>query len=227
MADATNFVCRSTASKTLGPPTLIFAKGILLSQNQKHTAHTNSPRHHTEKDSVSLYSTDNENSPLTSTTIMAESPKPEKRSKFGRFLGLMRTKRSPERESDSEVLSGADADPEKLPTSVAIAQDRLNKAGEKLKKKLPADLLASGDFEIKVSADVNSVADNIGSTLDTFMEQRDVEKSEQSHAREFITEWAKKTIPYIETGTTIANVEKPLDEQETDSARTLFHLRII
>jgi len=200
---------------------------------------------------------------------MAESPKPEKRSNFGRFLGLKRTKKSPEREGDSQALpkqvpadvprvplpivdegsnatvrslrptepltepvsttaqNKADADPEKLPTRVAIAQDRLNKAGEKLKKKLPADLLASGDFQIKVSADVNSVADNIGSTLDIFMEQRDVEKSEQSHAREFITEWAKKTIPYIETGTTIANVEKPLDEQETDSDRTLFHLRII
>jgi len=196
---------------------------------------------------------------------MAESLKPEKRSKFGRFLGLKRTKESPKREGDSQALpkqvpadvprvplpivdegnatvrsteplmepvsttaeNKADAYPEKLPTSVAIAQDRLNKAGEKLKKKLPADLLASGDFQIKVSADVNSVADNIGSTLHIFMEQRDVEKSEQSHARDFITEWAKKTIPYIETGTTIANVEKPLDEQETDSDRTLFHLRII
>src|SRR5579859_5879673 len=44
---------------------------------------------------------------------------------------------------DKNSAVNTDADGEKLPTSVAISQDRLNKAGEKLKAKLPADLLAS------------------------------------------------------------------------------------
>jgi len=106
----------------------------------------------------------------------------------------------------TKAAVNTDAGEEKLPIDVATAQERLNKAGEKLEKKLPADLLASSDFKIKASADVNSLADNIGSALVTFMEQRDVEKSEQSHARNLITEWVKKTIPFIETGLTIANV---------------------
>ena len=204
---------------------------------------------------------------------MAESSKPEKKSKFSRLLGSLTRchgrRRSSERKGDSHILPelapanvpnvspsiadqgvnatartpatqtpteltepvatgrgaesaaflNTDVDLEKLPKNVAIAHDRLNKAGEKLKKTLPADLLAIGDFEIKMSADVNSVADNIGSTLDTFMEQRHVEESEQSHARELITEWAKKTIPFIETGVSIAKVwcPTPLMNKETES----------
>jgi hypothetical protein len=79
-----------------------------------------------------------------------------------------------------------------LPTSVALAKERLNKAGEKLRKKIPQSILEGADFEIKASADVTSLADNIGSALVTMMDQRKVEKSKQSRARGFVVEWPRK-----------------------------------
>jgi hypothetical protein len=112
--------------------------------------------------------------------------------------------------------TAADAKQEELPASIAIAQDRLDKAGENLKKKLPADLLASVHFEVKASADINSLADDLGSALVAMLEQANVKKTEQSHARTLVTEWAKKTIPFVETGLTVANVLSRTLQQESD-----------
>lgn len=95
----------------------------------------------------------------------------------------------------------------KLPTSIAIANARLNEAGENLKQKIPEDILASSTFEIKPSADINSLANNIGSALVTMMDQRNIEKAKQSKVKTMITEWAKKTIPFVEKGLTIADVQ--------------------
>ena len=95
---------------------------------------------------------------------------------------------------------------ESLSTSLAIAKAQLNKAGENLKKEIPEEFLGNANFEIKASADIVSLGDNIGSALVTMMDQRNVEKSKQSLARRFVTQWARKTIPYIETGLTVANV---------------------
>ena len=58
---------------------------------------------------------------------------------------------------------------------VPIAHDFLHEIGEKLKK-LPSDLLASGDFEINSSADVNSLSENIGPAVMT-LKQRNVDRS--------------------------------------------------
>ena len=58
---------------------------------------------------------------------------------------------------------------------VPIAHDLLHEIGEKLKK-LPSDLLASGDFEINSSADVNSLSENIGPAVMT-LKQRNVDRS--------------------------------------------------
>ena len=190
-----------------------------------------------------------ENLPSTPSTTMESSPKPKTRSAFPFFSS---GKKSRSRKGHNEVppdppqagcepdagpadsSSPDDVQPEPWPpiahrqgATVVIAQDRLNNAGQRLKKKLPADLLGSGDFEIRASADVNSLADNIGATLVTFMDQRKIEQSVQSRARNLITEWAKKTIPFIETGLTIANVSKTRDQWQTDPDRTLFRLRII
>jgi hypothetical protein len=96
---------------------------------------------------------------------------------------------------------------EKLPRTVAVANTYLNEAVEKLKQKIPQDILASSTFEIKPSADINSLANNIGSALVTMMEQRNIEKAKQSNVKMMITEWAKKTIPFVEKGLTIANVQ--------------------
>jgi hypothetical protein len=96
---------------------------------------------------------------------------------------------------------------ETLPRSVVLAKERLHEAGEKLKKNIPQNSLEGVDFEIKASADVDAFAHNIGSALVAMMEKRKIEKSKQSHALGLVTEWAKKTIPFVETGLTIANVQ--------------------
>jgi hypothetical protein len=109
---------------------------------------------------------------------------------------------------ENNDTANTDMEGEMPPKDVAFAQKRLNEAAAKLEKNISAELLASRNFEIKGSADVNSLANNIGSALVMIMEQRDVEKPKQSHARDLVTEWAKKTIPFIETGLTVTNVRR-------------------
>jgi hypothetical protein len=95
---------------------------------------------------------------------------------------------------------------EGLPANIALAKDVLNKAGKKLSDKIPEDVRRDMNFEIKASADIDTLADNIGSVLVTMMADRQVEQSKQTHVQGLVTEWAKKTIPFVETGLTVANV---------------------
>ena len=97
----------------------------------------------------------------------------------------------------------------KLPTTVALANLVLDTAAEKLKKKLPAETWGITSCDIKPSADISSLAENIGTTLVTLMDKRNVEKSKQTRGQGMVIEWAKKTIPFVETGLTIANVPIP------------------
>jgi hypothetical protein len=90
---------------------------------------------------------------------------------------------------------------------IVLAKSWLNKAGEDLKNNIPPDILGSTNFEIKASADINSLADNIGLALVTMLDRRSIEKSRQTHFQGLVIEWAKKTIPFIETGLTVANVK--------------------
>lgn len=94
---------------------------------------------------------------------------------------------------------------EKLPASVALAKDRLNKAAEELQKKLPEDIERSTILEVEGGADINSLADDISSALVKMMEQRNVERSMEP-VQGFVIEWAKKTIPFIQMGLTIVKV---------------------
>jgi len=105
-----------------------------------------------------------------------------------------------------EAVRGALNSDEEDERGIALAKGRLNRAGEDLKNKIPPDILGSTNFEIKASADINSLADNIGLALVTMMDRRSIEKSRQKHFLGLVTEWAKKTIPFIETGLTVANV---------------------
>ena len=105
-----------------------------------------------------------------------------------------------------EDVRGALSSDEKDERDITLAKGRLNKAGEDLKNKIPPDILGSTNFEIKASADISSLADNIGLALVMMMDRRCIEKSRQTHFQGLVTEWAKKTIPFIETGLTVANV---------------------
>jgi len=105
-----------------------------------------------------------------------------------------------------EAVRGALNSDEEDERGIALAKGRLNKAGEDLKNKIPPDIQGCTNFEIKASADINSLADNISLALVTMMDRRCIEKSKQTHFQGLVTEWAKKTIPFIETGLTVANV---------------------
>jgi hypothetical protein len=109
-------------------------------------------------------------------------------------------------ELEEAVNSGGAEEELVLPANIALAKDVLNKAGKKLADKIPQDARREMKFEIKASADINTLADNIGSVLVTMMADRQVEKSKQTHVQGLVTEWAKKTIPFVETGLTVANV---------------------
>jgi hypothetical protein len=97
---------------------------------------------------------------------------------------------------------------EKLPANIALAKDRLNKAREELKKKIPADIIETcTNFEIRASVDLNCLAHNIGSALVMMMQKQKIrELKHTSHALDLVKEWAKKTIPFVETGLNLASV---------------------
>jgi len=112
---------------------------------------------------------------------------------------------------------------EKLPASLVLVKQLLKKAGEELEKQLPLDIRASTKFEVKASADINALAESIGSTLEVMMDRSNVEKSKQKPAVRLLTEWAKKALPFVETGITVANVQRACD-QELTLIRTSFQL---
>jgi hypothetical protein len=116
---------------------------------------------------------------------------------------------------------------EKLPASVMLARDRLNKAAEQLKEKIPNDIQGSTSLEVKGSADVNSLADNIGSAMVMMMDSRKVEQSKQSRVQALVIDWAKKTIPFVQQGLTIANVKTHFMILWTDDNRMRSLLHII
>jgi len=95
---------------------------------------------------------------------------------------------------------------ERLPVSVTLAKEKLNKSAEELNKKIPKAFQESTTFEVEGSGDVISLADNIGAALVELMAQRNVEKSKQGKVQTFAVEWAKKTVPFAQDGLSIAKV---------------------
>jgi hypothetical protein len=92
-----------------------------------------------------------------------------------------------------------------LPTNVAQAIDKLNKSAEKLKDSLPKTMIQeSATFKVDGGADINALADNVGSTLVALMSAQD-SKSKQK-AQSLLVEWAKKAIPFIQPGLSVASV---------------------
>jgi hypothetical protein len=94
----------------------------------------------------------------------------------------------------------------KLPATVVIANLVLDAAAENLKKRIPTEILDISNFDIKASADIGSLAEDIGITLVTMMDIRQVQKSKQTRVQGMVTEWAKRTLPFLEVGLTAVNV---------------------
>jgi hypothetical protein len=112
-------------------------------------------------------------------------------------------------ENDSEQpiqSSDGDADPPKTATE---AEKRLKKAAEELQKLIPADIAQSEDLEIKTikgCADINSLADRVGSAVVKVMEHRRMEIEKQPAVQKLLKSWVKNVLPFVHQGLSIAKV---------------------
>jgi hypothetical protein len=92
-------------------------------------------------------------------------------------------------------------------TRLGSAEKKLKESAKKLEELLPLDLLTSQKKEmeyIKGSADINALAESLGSVIKDLMGERDVE--ETSSGLSVIKVWVKKALPFIEKGLDIATV---------------------
>jgi hypothetical protein len=89
----------------------------------------------------------------------------------------------------------------------AAAQSK--KAAEELKKLIPADIAQSEDLEIKTikgCADINSLADRVGSAVVKVMEHRRMEIEKQPAVQKLLKSWVKNVLPFVHQGLSIAKV---------------------
>jgi hypothetical protein len=114
---------------------------------------------------------------------------------------------STENDSEPPIQSlDGDADPPKTATE---AEKRLKKAAEELQKLIPADIAQSEDLEIKTikgCADINSLADKVGSAVVKVMEHRSMEIAKQPAVQKLLKSWVKNVLPFVHQGLSIAKV---------------------
>ena len=98
-------------------------------------------------------------------------------------------------ESQHEVESHEDET--ETSRSLTDAERRLKDAAEKLDKMIPDDMRIS---VVENCADVNSLADNIGSAITTLMWQRNIDKSNEHVLKSLTKRWVKKVFPFVQEG---------------------------
>jgi len=91
------------------------------------------------------------------------------------------------------------------------AQKKLNGAAEKLKMKIPPDMLLQDDRlktdSVQGCADVNCIAEHMGLAIENVMYERSREDvSEKESVRELVKRLVKKTSPLLEQGLAAAKV---------------------
>jgi hypothetical protein len=82
----------------------------------------------------------------------------------------------------------------------------LSEAAAKLDKAIPADMKIS---VVLNCADVNSLADNVGSAISTLMQQKNIDKSNEHVLKSLTKCWIKKVFPFIQQGLKAASVLNP------------------
>jgi hypothetical protein len=95
-------------------------------------------------------------------------------------------------------------------TRLGTAEKKLKESAEKLEGLLPLDLLSSQKREMESttgSADINALADSLGSIIEVLMRERDIEEAPSGLS--VIKVWAKKALPFVEKGLDIATVSSP------------------
>lgn len=87
------------------------------------------------------------------------------------------------------------------------AERRLKEAAEKLDKIIPDDMKISA---VDICADVNSLADNVGSAITTLMAQRNIDKLNEHVLKSLTKRWIKKVFPFLQQGLKAAAVLRPV-----------------
>ena len=96
-------------------------------------------------------------------------------------------------------------------TRLGAAKKKLEEAARKLEGLLPLDLMSSQREKmesIKGSADINALAESLGSIIEVLMRDRDIEEAPSGLS--LIKIWVKKALPFIEHGLDVATVSSPL-----------------
>lgn len=91
-------------------------------------------------------------------------------------------------------------------TKLQTAQSKLETAAEKLKRLLPEEFSGQDELKMEGFADLNAVAQRLGSIVETLMYDRDVEETRKPVVLNLIKSWVKKALPFIEQGLTAATV---------------------
>jgi hypothetical protein len=95
-------------------------------------------------------------------------------------------------------------------TRLGMADKKLKEAAKTLEKLLPPDLLSSLRREMEStrgSADINALAESLGSIIEVLMRERDIEEAPSGLS--VIKVWAKKALPFLEKGLDVATVSSP------------------
>jgi hypothetical protein len=100
----------------------------------------------------------------------------------------------------------------KGPPILERAQKALDKAATRLKGLLPEDILKNEQVKmdsIPGSADVSSLAENIGSVVDLLMREGSDDDTDTLAVQHLIKGWVKKALPFIHSGLKAAKVRWP------------------
>ena len=91
------------------------------------------------------------------------------------------------------------------------AQKKLKEAAEKLKSKIPSNMILKEEQlktdSVKGCADVNCIAEHMGLAIESLMHERSRDdESDKGTVKELVKRLVKKSLPFVEPGLTIAQV---------------------
>jgi hypothetical protein len=139
------------------------------------------------------------------------------------------TSNAPESHAASES-SKTKLEPIPKRTKLETAVSKLKKTAAKLGQLLPEDL-RNGEIKmdsIRGYSDLNTLADNVSAVMETMMDQRStIEESKKRTAKTFLKTWAKKALPFIEQGLSVATVYFSDHFLSNPHKRMPFRLRMV
>jgi hypothetical protein len=81
-----------------------------------------------------------------------------------------------------------------------VARARLNESAKMLKELVISEWPDDGGSELKAieaSADINTLADQVGLAIETMMRQRNIDRSNEPAVQKVIKGWVTKVLPFV------------------------------